>query len=252
METLFAGTLCLLLILPVAGYGQSPVQRSACHDYRVVTLVDGLEHPWSIAFLPGGDMLVTEQPGRLRIVRDGKLLADPVPGVPEVHYKGQGGLMDVVPHPDFAKNRFLYLSFSKPYSDGDGATTAVVRGRFDSDRLTDVEEIFAAVSRGRGHYGARLAFNVEGFLFITVGDRQVPPRGDLEAHPAQDVSNHHHGTVNRIHDDGQVPADNPFVNRDRSRPRSGAMATGTRRASSSTPTRETSGSPSTGRKGATS
>ena len=125
--------------------------------------------------------------------------------------------MDVVPHPDFARNRFLYLSFSKPYSDGDGATTAVVRGRFDSDRLTDVEEIFAAVSRGRGHYGARLAFNAEGFLFITVGDRQVPPRGDLEAHPAQDVSNHH-GTVNRIHDDGRVPADNPFVNRDRSRP----------------------------------
>jgi glucose/arabinose dehydrogenase len=162
-------------------------------------------------------MLVTEQPGRLRIVRDGKLLADPVPGVPEVHYKGQGGLMDVVPHPDFAKNRFLYLSFSKPYSDGDGATTAVVRGRFGGDRLTDVEEIFSAVSRGPGHYGSRLAFNAERFLFITVGDRMIPPRGDLEAHPAQDVSNHH-GTVNRIHDDGRVPADNPFVNRDRARP----------------------------------
>ncbi len=125
--------------------------------------------------------------------------------------------MDVVPHPDFAHNRLLYLSFSKPYSDGDGATTAVVRGRFDSDRLTEVEEIFVAVSRGRGHYGSRLAFNADGFLFITVGDRQVPPRGDLKAHPAQDVSNHH-GTVNRIHDDGRVPADNPFAGRDGARP----------------------------------
>ena len=125
--------------------------------------------------------------------------------------------MDVVPHPDFSSNRLLYLSFSKPYADGDGATTAVVRGRFESDRLTDVEQIFEAVSRGRGHYGSRLAFDANGFLFITVGDRQAPPRGDLEAHPAQDVSNHH-GTVNRIHDDGRIPADNPFVNSDRARP----------------------------------
>ncbi len=219
MGARFAGTLGLLLSVPVTGFGQSSVQRSAYHDYRVVTLVEGLEHPWSIAFLPGGDMLVTEQPGRLRIVRGGKLLADPVPGVPEVYYKGQGGLMDVVSHPDFADNRFLYLSFSKPYSDGDGdgATTAVVRGRFDSDRLTEVEEIFAALSRGRGHYGSRLAFDARGFLFITVGDRQVPPQGDLEAHPAQDVSNHH-GTVNRIHDDGRIPADNPLVNRGDARP----------------------------------
>ena len=93
----------------------------------------------------------------------------------------------------------------------------MVRGRFGGDRLTDVEEIFSAVSRGPGHYGSRLAFNADRFLFITVGDRQVPPRGDLEAHPAQDVSNHH-GTVNRIHDDGRIPADNPFVNQDRARP----------------------------------
>jgi aldose sugar dehydrogenase len=220
LHTVLPGTLLLLLGLSGIGYGQAPVkvvQRSAYHDYRVVTVVDGLEHPWSIGFLPGGDMLVTEQPGRLRIVRGGKLLAEPVSGVPAVHYKGQGGLMDVVPHPDFAQNRLLYLSYSKPYPDGDGATTAVVRGRFENDRLTDVQEIFAAVSRGRGHYGSRLAFTKERFLFITVGDRQVPPRGELETHPAQDVSNHH-GTVNRIHDDGRIPADNPLVNADRARP----------------------------------
>ncbi len=193
------------------------IQRSAYHDYRVVPYVSGLEHPWSIAFLPGGDMLVTEQPGRLRIVRNGKLLEEPAPGVPAVHYQGQGGLMDVVPHPDFAANRLLYLSYSKPYADGDGATTAVVRSRFENDRLTNVEQLFEAVSRGRGHYGSRLAFDGKGYLFITVGDRQVPPTGDLEKHPAQDITNHH-GTVNRIHDDGRVPADNPFVNREGARP----------------------------------
>jgi glucose/arabinose dehydrogenase len=125
--------------------------------------------------------------------------------------------MDVVPHPDFASNRLLYLSFSKPNADGSEATTAVVRGRFENDRLTNVEEIFEAVSRGRGHYGSRLAFDRDGFLFITVGERQVPSRGDLEAHPAQDISNHH-GTINRLHDDGRVPADNPFVDRPNARP----------------------------------
>ena len=140
-----------------------------------------------------------------------------MPGVPEVFAQGQGGLLDVVPHPDFASNRFLYLSFSKPNAEGSEATTAVVRGRFENDRLTNVEEIFEAVSRGRGHYGSRLAFDRDGFLFITVGERQVPSRGDLEAHPAQDISNHH-GTMNRLHDDGRVPTDNPFVDRPNARP----------------------------------
>ena len=207
----------VLLLAATAAFGQWPVQRSAYHDYRIVTVVDGLSHPWSIAFLPDGDMLLTERPGRLRIVRDGVLLADPVPGVPEVHARGQGGLLDVVPHPDFASNRLLYLSYSKPDPSGEGSTTAVVRGRFENDRLTDVEEIFEAVTQGRGHYGSRLAFDTDGYLFITVGERQVPARGDLEAHPAQDISNHH-GTINRLHDDGSVPADNPFVDMEGARP----------------------------------
>ncbi len=208
----------LLLSAATSVTGQSPVMRSAFHDYRVVPVAEGLERPWSIAFLPGGDMLITERPGRLRIVRHGTLLPDPVPGVPEVLAQGQGGLLDVVPHPDFASNRLLYLSFSKPYPDsGSGATTAVVRGRFENDRLTDVEQLFEAVARGRGHYGSRLVFDGNGYLFITTGDRQVPSRGDLEAHPAQDLSNHH-GTINRIHDDGRVPTDNPFVDREGARP----------------------------------
>ena len=198
----------LTLLVATSVSGQSGVVQSAYHNYHVVSVVDGLEHPWSLAFLPGGDMLVTERPGRLRIVRQGTLLADPVPGVPEVFAQGQGGLFDVVPHPDFTSNRLLYLSFAKPNSEG--STTAVIRGRFENDRLTGIEQIFEAVSQGRGHYGGRLAFDPNGFLFVTVGDRMVPSTGDLEAHPAQDLSNHH-GTTIRLHDDGRVPADNPFV-----------------------------------------
>ena len=182
-----------------------------------MTVADGLEHPWSIAFLPDGDMLLTEQPGRLRIVRAGSLLEASVPGVPEVFYRGQGGLLDVVPHPDFESNRLLYLSYSKPLPGDEGSTTAIIRGRFENDELTGVEELFEADTRGRGHYGSRIAFDGNGYMFFSVGDRQVPPRGDLEAHPAQDVSNNH-GTINRLHDDGRVPADNPFVGQEGARP----------------------------------
>jgi aldose sugar dehydrogenase len=189
------------------------VKRSALHDYRVTTVADGLMSPWSIAFLPGGDMLVTERPGRLRIVRNGKLLPNAVEGVPAVHAEGQGGLLEVAPHPDFASNRLLYLSYSKPGTGDATATTAVVRGRFENDRLTNIEPIFEAVSQGRGHYGCKLVFDGKGYLYLTIGDRQVPPTGNLEAHPAQDLSNHH-GTTVRIHDDGRVPDDNPFVGRE--------------------------------------
>lgn len=215
LSALTLGGLLSVVATPIVA--QSPVMRSAHHDYRLVTVADGLIRPWSIAFLPDGDMLVTERPGRLRIVRNGTLLPDPVPGVPAVHAEGQGGLLDVVPHPEFASNRLLYLSFSKPNADGSGATTAVVRGRFENDRFSNVEEIFVAVSQGRGHYGCRLAFDGKGYLFLTVGDRQAPPSGDLEAHPAQDLSNHH-GTTIRLHDDGRVPTDNPFVGQTGARP----------------------------------
>ncbi|MFV1986871.1 MAG: PQQ-dependent sugar dehydrogenase [Gemmatimonadota bacterium] len=213
-QSIFAVTIGLFVAGPVLA---QETMRSAYYDFRVVTVVDGLEHPWSIAFLPDGDMLVTERPGRLRIVRDGVLLPDPVAGIPEVVAVGQGGLLDVVPHPDFASNRLLYISYSKPKEGLERGTTAVIRGRFENDRLTDVEELFEAVTDGNGHYGSRLAFDGEGYLFITVGDRQASPSGDLEAHAAQDISNHH-GTTNRIHDDGRIPSDNPFVGDPDARP----------------------------------
>jgi glucose/arabinose dehydrogenase len=191
------------------------IQRSARYDFRITTVVDGLENPWSMAFLPNGDMLVTERPGRLRIVRNGQLLPLPVPGTPRVRARGQGGLLDVVLHPNFATNRLVYLSYSKHGADTLEGATAVVRGRFENDQLTNVEEIFEAkvLSRGGGHFGSRLAFDRNGYLFITLGDRQVPPQGNLEAHPAQDLTTHHGKTI-RLHDDGRIPADNPFVNRE--------------------------------------
>ena len=191
--------------------------KSAYHDYRVVTVVDGLIQPWSIAFLPGGDTLITERPGRLRILRQGKLLPQAVEGIPKVFHSGQGGLLEVMPHPNFASNRLLYVSYSKPGVTDSDSRTALIRGRFENDRLTQVQEIFDAVSKGRGHYSGKIAFDKNGHLFLSLGDRQVPPEGNLEAHPAQDLSNHH-GKIVRLHDDGRVPADNPFVNRAGARP----------------------------------
>ena len=202
----------LALVLPVPIFGQQPdVFESQHHSFRVVSVAAGLSHPWSMAFLDNGDLLVTERPGRLRIIRNGKLLEKPVEGLPEVRVGGQGGLQEVLPHPNFASNHLLYLSYAKANNDGSEGTTVVIRGRFEGDRLEGIEEIFeaSAWTEGRGHHGAKLAFDDE-YLFVTVGDRQSPPRGDLESHPAQDFSSHF-GTINRLHDDGSVPTDNPFV-----------------------------------------
>jgi glucose/arabinose dehydrogenase len=192
--------------------------RSALHDYRVVPVVEALVQPWSIAFLPGGDILITERPGRLRVLRNGKLLPQAVEGLPPIFTgNNQAGLLEVMPHPNFASNRMLYFTYSKPLADGKESTTALARARLENDRLTNVEQLFESVSRGRGHYGGKIAFDKNGFLFLTLGDRQVPPEGNLEAHPAQDLTNHH-GKMIRLHDDGRVPADNPFVNQAGAKP----------------------------------
>ena len=171
---------------------QSDVTTSVLHDFKIVTVADGLQVPWSMAWLPNGDMLITERVGRLRIVRDGQLLPDAVPGVPEVFTTGgQSGLFEVLPHPDFANNQYLYISFAKPLAEQGASTTTIVRGRFVNDEYVDVEEIFVANANGQGHYGGRMVFDDEGHLFLSLGDRMAPPTGDLAAHPAQDISNHH-------------------------------------------------------------
>ena len=172
--------------------------------FEVVTVADGLEHPWGIAFLPDDEILVTERPGRLRVIRSGELDPEPVGGVPEVHARSQGGLMDVELHPDFESNRLVYLSYSREVGGGQ-TTTAVVRGHFDGSNLTGVEDVFeadAAASPGR-HYGSRINFDWDGYMYVSVGDRGQMNR-------AQDLSDHA-GTTIRLHDDGRVPDDNPFV-----------------------------------------
>ncbi len=200
---------------PAAVPIETGTQRSALHNFRAVVVADGLENPWSVAFIPGGEILITERAGRLRVVRNGALVPAPVEGLPRIRTGGQGGLLDVVTHPNFASNRLVYISYSKHSADTLTGTTAVIRGRYENGRLSDVQEIFEANlwSGGRGHHGSRLAFDKAGFLFITLGDRQVPSEGDLAAHPAQLLATHH-GKVIRLHDDGRVPTDNPFVGRE--------------------------------------
>ncbi|MDG2089530.1 MAG: PQQ-dependent sugar dehydrogenase [Gammaproteobacteria bacterium] len=204
-----------MLTASLTVYAQSDTYFASNYGYRLAMVADGLVQPWSMAWLPNGDMLVTERPGRLRIIRDGNLLPDEVSGTPEVFYEGQGGLFDVTPHPDFANNQLVYLSFSR--ANGDNSTTAIVRSRFVNDRLTNVEEIFAADADGASHYGGRLAFDSTNHLYLTLGDRQMPPSGDLEAHSAQDTSNHE-GVIVRLNDDGSVPVDNPYAGQDGYKP----------------------------------
>ena len=178
---------------------------SPTEQIRVAPVVAGLQNPWSLAFLPNGDMLVTEKPGRLRIIRNGQLDPTPVAGTPKVVAAGQGGLLEVAIHPRFAENRWVYLTYSKPGEAG--STTALLRGRLEGTTLTDVKDIFVADawSKGTAHFGSRLAFGADGTLFMTVGERNDRDR-------AQDT-NQHAGKILRLRDDGSVPPDNPFVGR---------------------------------------
>ena len=201
-----------LLAASVSTVG-AQTMKSELHEFKVVTVADGFKDPWSIAFLPNGDMLVTEKPGNLRVVRGGKLDAAPVNGTPKVRYAGQGGLLEVLPHYDFAKNQLVYLSYSKPNADGSQGTTAVLRAKFDGKALTEVKEIFEAKawSAAGPHYAGKLALDGKGHLFITVGDRGHDPFAGA-AHPSQSLMSHQ-GKVIRLNEDGSVPKDNPFVGR---------------------------------------
>jgi glucose/arabinose dehydrogenase len=173
-------------------------------SYQVLT--SGLHHPWSLAFLPDGQMLVTERRGQLRLIsKTGELHPEPISGLPPIRQHGQGGLLDVVLHPDFASNRLVYVAFAQAGPGGVG--TAVARGRLEQHRLEDVQVIFRLEpkSDGRRHFGSRLVFDRSGYLYITLGDRGDRPR-------AQRLDDHA-GSLIRLHDDGRVPADNPFVER---------------------------------------
>ena len=181
----------------------------AIAEVRVVVVARGLSHPWSMAFLPDGGILVTERDaGRLRMVRDGVLDPEPLEGVPEVLSRGLAGLMDVALHPGFDENRLVYLSYTRPLP-GETGTVAVVRGRLDGMALRDVEDIFVAEPFGGTTAGARMAFAPGGLLYLTVGGAF---RTDPLDSRAQDPRTHA-GKLLRLRDDGTVPDDNPFAGR---------------------------------------
>ncbi len=179
--------------------------RTQYQALRLVKVVGDLEHPWSVAMLPDGGFLVTERPGRLQRIEDGR--ATQISGLPEIHVDSQGGLLDVVLHPDFGSNGWVYLTYSG--GDAEGTATKLARGRLEGDALMDVETLFVQNRHsdpGR-HYGSRLLWLDDGTLLMTIGDRGVEPER------AQDPSDHA-GTVLRLTEDGGVPEDNPFVGQD--------------------------------------
>ena len=207
----------VVLSTPVLAQGQDAAPRSPTPApvqgaVRVETIARGLEHPWALAFLPDGRMLVTERPGRLRAVDPDGRVSEPLAGVPQVLARGQGGLLDVTLDPRFADNRLVYLAYAEPGA-GSTAGTAVARGRLGEGRLEDVRVIYQQQPKveGANHFGSRLVFARDGTLFVTQGDRFTHRDG------AQDLSVGF-GKIVRINPDGSVPRDNPFVGRAGARP----------------------------------
>ncbi|MGH7398068.1 MAG: PQQ-dependent sugar dehydrogenase [Candidatus Rokuibacteriota bacterium] len=202
----------VLLVLPALAQEapRSPTPKGVKLAAKVTEVARGLDHPWGVALLPDGRFLVTERPGRLRVVADGRL-SEALAGVPEVYARGQGGLLDVALGPGFAQDRLVYLSFSEPGSGGAG--TAVARGRLGERGLEGTQVIWRQQPKvdGRNHWGSRLVFRPDGTLFVTLGDRYS------YRDRAQDLSTTL-GKVVRINADGSVPRDNPFVGREGVRP----------------------------------
>jgi aldose sugar dehydrogenase len=184
---------------------------ATANTFRVETVIEGLEVPWGLEFLPDGSMLVTERPGRLRRIRDGQLDPQPIAGLPQIVARGEGGLMDVALHPQFEQNQWLYLAYTVQGDQGD-LRTRVSRFRLSDADLTDAVEIFAGVpgTSSATHFGSRLAFGQDDKLYITLGERGAPER----AQNLQDLD----GKTLRLNEDGSVPTDNPYIGRSDARP----------------------------------
>ncbi|MBW3567487.1 MAG: PQQ-dependent sugar dehydrogenase [Proteobacteria bacterium] len=180
-------------------------QVSEALDFHVETVASGLNIPWSIAFLPDGHVLVTERGGWLRLIENGELRLENITGVPDVFAQGQGGLLDVAVHPDYEDNGWIYLSYAEP-GEG-GAHTALMRARLDTETLTlvDQEPLFSGEPKTTDtrHFGGRIVLQ-EGYVYLSMGDRGVMDE-------AQNLGTHN-GSIVRLHDDGRIPEDNPFVN----------------------------------------
>ena len=214
MPLAFLSAFLIGLVASPAGL-TAQVFASEKAKFRLATVARGLEHPWGLAFLPDGAILVTERPGRLRVIEEGRLLPEPLSGIPEASVGGQGGLLDVALHPDFAENRLVYFSYAG--QGPGGRSTEVARARLTGGggapyRLDGLETILVTQEKSSGgrHFGSRLAFGDDGSLYVTAGERGSPDR-------AQDLADHA-GSVIRITDEGGVPPDNPFLDRDGARP----------------------------------
>ena len=200
----------LALLAPPSAQAQeaprSPTPAPSKLPARVVDVADGLEHPWGLAFLPDGRLLVTERPGRLRLVEQGGRVSEPLAGVPQVYARGQGGLLDVTLSPSFPRTAWCSCSFAEPGAGG--ASTAVARGRLGERGLEDTRVIWRQEPKVAcaNHWGSRLLFRADGTLFVTLGDRFG--HREQRAGPATAL-----GKVVRINADGSVPRDNPFVGR---------------------------------------
>jgi len=200
-------TLFLVATLALAPLALAEKIESRKATFEFEEVATGLVNPWSLLKLPDGRLLVTERPGRLRIIdENGNLQKEPVAGIPEVYAKGQGGLLDLEFHPDYSENGWIYIAYSDPNDDG-GGLTRIIRGRLDGNEFVDQETIFEAPADQYGkagvHFGCRLEFDKEGYLYFSIGDR-----GGM--HNAQKLDNVM-GKTHRIHDDGKIPTDNPFV-----------------------------------------
>lgn len=211
----------LSLLTANVGRAQLPLAvDTALHQVVVSKVVDGLDHPWGLAFLPDGRILITERSGAMRMVVDNKLIPAAVAGLPKAAAHGQGGLLDVVAHPRFAENNLIYWSYNAKTEEGHG--TEVARGKLvgthDAPAVADAEVIFRLTPKsGTGlHFGSRMVFDKAGFLFITLGDRGDNARKGATQR-AQRLDDHA-GKAIRLHDDGSVPKDNPFVKTPGARP----------------------------------
>ncbi len=195
--------------VPPLGAGPWVFDTAEQHKIRVSVVTRGLSHPWALAFLPEGGMLITERPGRLRVVRNGVLDPENISGVPQVRTDGNGGLMDVALHPEFAENGLVYLTYTKPVGDGWGAP-ALAQGRLEGGALHDVRDLVVTDAfEGNSGLNGRVAFGRDGKVYMSTGGRV--------GSAAQDPMSLR-GKVLRLNDDGTVPPDNPFVDREGHRP----------------------------------
>ncbi|PWG82691.1 hypothetical protein DDR33_02215 [Pararcticibacter amylolyticus] len=212
---LFLASITLMSINSAAGEKEKmPLNES---DLKVETVASGLSMPWAVAFLPGGELLVTERTGKLRLVKDGVLDPQEITGLPKSLFRGQGGLLDVTLHPDYKNNGWIYISYSSPKAEGEegdegGANTAFIRAKLKDHALTDIQKIYKASPNVKStvHFGGRIIFDKKGHVFLSLGER-----GQMQN--AQNLAKGQ-GKIVRLYEDGRIPEDNPFVKANGAKP----------------------------------